>query len=496
MKTQHLSAIKFAEFYDQLLTDEAAIQRINLLRPRIYIYTDFGGGQNQNSCLVDAQTSGEICSLAWKNTLQQELYINDSAKPLSPLDAAFYLAKTFPYQGAQDTLIRTIVIHVIDPGVGNNQQTQPRALVLRKDGVLFIGPDNGTLSFACPQGSIAGIWEIDSAAVTALSGINTKVGGTFHGRDIFSEAAFRIAAGIVLPHDMGIPYETVELIHRTPFLPKHQETLASIAPLTFECVRTDRFFYETHFLEDRDLFSLTFLLGVIQSSLYAENVALTHAKKLFLPKEKPSSDLIGIINYKNGNIFIGPNNGLGTAFFKGFSQGDVEVIQVTPEVFATTCQEPNNEAVFQLLKTQPSLKDEVIEVCFLGEPQDYDLYQRPKSVEAKIWVDLYGNMKTSISSTLLDTIKQLKAHVTVVVNGIKKSIVFADTFSEVPQGELFLYNGSTGQIGPNPDRSKRYVELTANGIFGQFGIDFFEKSGTKPRSGDSIWLYFDYTKKI
>ena len=71
-------------------------------------------------------------------------------------------------------------------------------------------------------------------------------------------------------------------------------------------------------------------------------------------------------------------------------------------------------------------------------------------------------------------------------------LIFADTFSQVSEGELFIYNGSSGVVGANPHRSKRYVEVTANGVFGKFGIDYFEKEGKKPESGAPVSFAFTY----
>jgi S-adenosylmethionine hydrolase len=497
-------ATKFTEFYNQLLSDQSAIQKINLLRPKIYIYTDFGGGENKNRPLVDLQTSGEISSAAWKETLQQELYINDSAQPLSPIQAALCLARTFPYkERSHDDIkkisIHTIVVHVVDPGVGNDLDTnnpQPRSMILRRDGVLFIGPDNGTLSFVCPSGSIAGSWEIDIDALTLLSGIDTKVGGTFHGRDVFCEAALRIAAGMVSPNEIGSAYATLDIRNRVILTVEYQRQLDALSPLEFECVHTERFIYNAHFLDENELFDKAFLLGIVPSSLYqdGQTVALTHSKKLFLPDSMPSSDLlIAIVNHKNGNIFIGPNNGLGSAFINN-SHKEIEVFTLTKEVFETIKKENNNEVILSILKQQTHFYGRLSEIDFLGGQEDLikDEWGRPKSLKAKIWVDLYGNIKTTVSSTLLNEVKQLHASVDVLLNGVKRRVSFAETFSQVPSEQLFIYNGSTGTIDSNPHRSKRYVELTANGIFGKFGIDFFEKNGVKPRSGDSIWLYFNY----
>lgn len=105
---------------------------------------------------------------------------------------------------------------------------------------------------------------------------------------------------------------------------------------------------------------------------------------------------------------------------------------------------------------------------------------------------LVWKLKTTIPSTFLDIIKQNKASVEVALNGVQKRVFFADTFAQVPCGQLFLYNGSTAAIGPNPNRSERYDELSANGVFSQFGVDFFENNDIKPKSGDIIDLNLTY----
>jgi len=494
-RNELLLANKFTSFYNQILTDQAAIQKMNLLRPKIYLYTDFGGGKNGNELLVDLQTSGEISGAAWKGTLQQGIYINDSATPLSPAEAAVRLAKTFPYEekycfasDVEEISIQTIVVHVVDPGVGNDldkDNPQPRSLILRKDGVLFIGPDNGTLSFVCPPKSIAGCWEIHVDALTALSGNDTKVGGT-------CEAAFRIAAGILSPWDIGIGYKTLELRNRIPI---DQTILEGATALKFERICTERFYYDATLSNESELFDKAFLLGTVQSSLYPEDqlVALTTSKRLFLPR-KTSENLIAIINDRNGNVFIGPNNGLGSSFIKDFSYEDTRVFYLTGEVLGSIVKENNNEIAVSIIESQPRFHGPLKEIDFFGGPADIikDEFDHPKRLKAKIWVDLYGNIKTTIPSLILNEAKQLHASINVEINGIKRPAIFAETFSQVPSEQLFIYNGSTGTFGPNPHRSKRYVELTSNGVFGKFGIDFFENEGTKPKSGDILWLEFEY----
>jgi S-adenosylmethionine hydrolase len=175
--------------------------------PDIYVFTDFGGGNNkENQSVTDWQTAIELASEGCKLTNHPQIFIYDGAAPLDPIKAGTQLAAAFPYLGEHlEEKIKRIIIHVIDPCVGNASQ-HPRALVLRKDGTLFIGPDNGTLSFACPSDSIAAIWEINTKHISELTGIDLNAGGTFHGRDVFAAAAYLLSAGKVTPQDIGKRY--------------------------------------------------------------------------------------------------------------------------------------------------------------------------------------------------------------------------------------------------------------------------------------------------
>jgi S-adenosylmethionine hydrolase len=497
--------LQYANFFNQFLKDQSSIDGINAQRPKIYFYTDFGGGRNGEQRLTDLQTSGEIASAAWKATLHQELYINDSATPFDPLQAALRLAKTFPYEAPSSLLtdflprVQAIVVHVIDPGVGSEKDhPHPRSIVLRKDGVLFIGPDNGTLSFTCPSESIAAIWEINAENLQFFSRVDTHAGGTFHGRDIFAEAAFRIAAGIVSIDQIGWRYEVLELKNRISSPKNDREIISGLKPLLFEVIKTDKFIFNLKKCDKQDLFDQTFLLGVIQSSLYSDDnqAALTNSKKIFIysTENDDSSEMIAIINHKNGNIFIGPNNGLGTSFFIGFAKKDIETFQVSNELMTEIKKIKNNERIYLLLKQLPHFKGRVQQTQLFDEEKSLvrDEAGRPQMLQARIWIDPYGNIKTTAVSHMLDEARRNNARVRVELNGIQRSVIFADTFSQVSENQLFIYNGSTGAFGPNPHRSKRYVELTANGVFGKFGTDFFEENGRKPYPGQVILFYFEY----
>jgi S-adenosyl-L-methionine hydrolase (adenosine-forming) len=97
---------------------------------------------------------------------------------------AAVLAQTVPY------LPDAVHVAVVDPGVG----TSRRGIAVAAGGSVFIGPDNGVLS-----------WAVDAAggATRAVSLTNTalwldSVTPTFHGRDIFMPAGAHLAAGTAL----------------------------------------------------------------------------------------------------------------------------------------------------------------------------------------------------------------------------------------------------------------------------------------------------------
>jgi S-adenosyl-L-methionine hydrolase (adenosine-forming) len=83
----------------------------------------------------------------------------------------------------------TVYLAIVDPGVG----TERRALALSTtDGALLVGPDNGLLIPAAD--SLGGIKS--AVSLTNADFHLRPVSNTFHGRDIFSPAAARLAMGL------------------------------------------------------------------------------------------------------------------------------------------------------------------------------------------------------------------------------------------------------------------------------------------------------------
>jgi S-adenosyl-L-methionine hydrolase (adenosine-forming) len=76
-------------------------------------------------------------------------------------------------------------VAVVDPGVG----TRRRAVALAAGERVFVGPDNGVLSWAAAEP------EVRAYELTNEELWRKPVSATFHGRDIFTPVAAHIAAG-------------------------------------------------------------------------------------------------------------------------------------------------------------------------------------------------------------------------------------------------------------------------------------------------------------
>ncbi|MCC6381489.1 MAG: SAM-dependent chlorinase/fluorinase [Dehalococcoidia bacterium] len=93
-----------------------------------------------------------------------------------------------------------IVVAVVDPGVGSSR----RALVVAREGRLFVGPDNGLLSPVFGEerrgGAATGAGEVDVRELCEAQLWRPEVSATFHGRDVFAPAAAHFATGASYQH--------------------------------------------------------------------------------------------------------------------------------------------------------------------------------------------------------------------------------------------------------------------------------------------------------
>ncbi len=130
----------------------------------------------------------------------QVIHVTHGIMPQAIGQGARVLAGAMPY------LPVGVHLAVVDPGVGSER----RAIAVRTaDGRRFVGPDNGLLILAA---------EVCGGVVEAVSITNPEimlqpVSRTFHGRDVFSPAAARLAGGMPLS-ELGPPIDPADLVRR------------------------------------------------------------------------------------------------------------------------------------------------------------------------------------------------------------------------------------------------------------------------------------------
>ncbi len=101
--------------------------------------------------------------------------------PQNILQAAFVLKGVYRYypQG-------TIHLAVVDPGVG----TRRKPVIIKKDGHIFVGPDNGIFTLI-----LKGKGKSEGVEITAEKYFLTPLSSTFHGRDLFAPVAAHLSRG-------------------------------------------------------------------------------------------------------------------------------------------------------------------------------------------------------------------------------------------------------------------------------------------------------------
>ena len=122
-------------------------------------------------------------------------------------EGAYRLNTTAPYWPAG-----TVFVSVVDPGVG----TDRKSVVLKTtSGHYFVTPDNGTLTLVAESLGIEDVREIDEAT-NRLAGSEESY--TFHGRDVYSYTAARLASGQISFEEVGgaLPPEVTSLDYQQP----------------------------------------------------------------------------------------------------------------------------------------------------------------------------------------------------------------------------------------------------------------------------------------
>jgi S-adenosylmethionine hydrolase len=107
----------------------------------------------------------------------------------------------------------TVFVSVVDPGVGTPRKA---SVALTENGYYIVTPDNGSLTHVDREFGIKEIREIDET-INRLKGKGTEEVSIFHGRDLFSYCAARLASGIISFEEVGPVYSKAEIV-RDPIL--------------------------------------------------------------------------------------------------------------------------------------------------------------------------------------------------------------------------------------------------------------------------------------
>lgn len=150
---------------------------------------------------------GAVCAMyGVVKSVDRELEIIDGTHEIPQYD--IWSASYRLYQSMRFWPEGTIFVSVVDPGVG----TPRKACVARTaDGYYVVTPDNGSLTHLKQWVGITAIREIDQK-VNRLRGKNTEDVSVFHGRDLFSYCAAKLASGIINYEQVGPEYPLSEII--------------------------------------------------------------------------------------------------------------------------------------------------------------------------------------------------------------------------------------------------------------------------------------------
>jgi S-adenosylmethionine hydrolase len=148
----------------------------------------------RNALLIQADFAGHVMTgVAYSVSKDIDVF---NLRPLIPLYDIRAASASMAYN-AQTWPAGTVFVSVVDPGVG----TTRKSVVLKtSNGLLFVSPDNGSLSGPAQTYGIAGVREIDES-VNRIPGSDWS--HTFHGRDVYSYTGARLAAGVISFEEVG-----------------------------------------------------------------------------------------------------------------------------------------------------------------------------------------------------------------------------------------------------------------------------------------------------
>jgi len=159
------------------------------LKKIITLLTDFGLGDHYVAVL-----KGIIYSIC-----RQALVVDIThSVPKFNVKAASHILY-FAYKYFPKGTIHSVTVY---PEVG----TDTKALIVKTQNYLFVGPDNGVLSIAARDDGVEEVYEIINKEY-----MWRKVSFTFHGRDIFAPVPAFLARG-VKPEEIGAPIDKYSVL--------------------------------------------------------------------------------------------------------------------------------------------------------------------------------------------------------------------------------------------------------------------------------------------
>ncbi|MCD6356128.1 MAG: S-adenosyl-l-methionine hydroxide adenosyltransferase family protein [Anaerolineaceae bacterium] len=165
---------------------------------------------------------GAVCAMyGVVKSVDRKLEIIDGTHEIPKFDV--WSASYRLYQSMRFWPEGTIFVSVVDPGVG----TSRRACAAKTaDGYYVVSPDNGSLTHLKHFIGITEVREIDQT-INRLKRKGTEGVAVFHGRDLFSYCAARLASGIITYEQVGPDYPVKEIVTLPILKPKLEQDKVS-----------------------------------------------------------------------------------------------------------------------------------------------------------------------------------------------------------------------------------------------------------------------------
>jgi len=150
---------------------------------------------------------GAVCAMyGVVKSVDRNLEIIDGTHEIPKFD--IWSASYRLYQSMKFWPEGTIFVSVVDPGVGTPRKA---CVAVTTDGYYVVTPDNGSLTHLQYSVGISAVREIDRD-VNRLKGKGTEGVSIFHGRDLFSYCAAKLASGIITYEQVGPEYPLNEIV--------------------------------------------------------------------------------------------------------------------------------------------------------------------------------------------------------------------------------------------------------------------------------------------